>query len=157
MKFSQLNKDKVRQQQDREKIIEVLGVENKRVTKAVEQLYAHEGYDKTEAVGYCKEIISSIDNIMAAGDWESSLFLRNVIKPLKEVSDDAKQILSNITTDEQSGRSSQKMVVADDQQLVYVSLYSSAGHKLTSWESALKTIDSHLQGRPVYTLSLIHI
>ena len=105
MKFSQLNKDKVRQQQDREKIIEVLGVENKRVTKAVEQLYAHEGYDKTEAVGYCKEIISSIDNIMAAGDWESSLFLRNVIKPLKEVSDDAKQILSNITTDEQSGRS----------------------------------------------------
>ena len=150
MKFSQSGKDKVKQTEDRANIVKVLDVENERVSKAVEELYAHEGYDKQEAIGYCNEIIDSVNNIMAAGDWESSLFLRNVIKPLKEVSDDAKRILSELT--EAKGEAAEEaMVIADHQLLIYVSLYNTVGYKLEAWESQLKTIDSHLQGRPIYT------
>lgn len=150
MKFSQSGKDKVKQQQERAKIIEVLNVENERVSRAASELREHDSHDKEEAVTYCKEIINAVNNIIAAGDWESSLFLRNVIKPLKEVSEDAKRILQDLAIDKAGVKKSQ-LKVGKNQLMLYVSLYCAQGDRLENWESQLRTIDSHLQGRPVYT------
>ncbi len=147
--FSQSSRQNVAQEQDREHILQVLQSENEVVSLAVKELYEVEGENKDASVVYCKRIIASIDKIIAAGDWQASLFLRNVLKPLLEIQQDAKRILQNLTQAAPTVEAV-KQEIQTHQQLIYISLYNAKGHDLASWVPQLKSIDSYVVGRPVY-------
>ena len=130
--FSPVGRQQTAQHQDRQHIISVLDQENERVSAALQDLYACEGENTAASIVYCQRILASVDNVEAAGDWESSLFLRNVVKPIREVADKAKAMLQELQAEPLSVETV-KQAIADHQQLIYVALYNAQGDQLAHW------------------------
>lgn len=98
---------------------------------------------------FCRDTIASIDKILEAGDWNSSLFLRNTAKPLVQLRERAQEILTKMT-----GGKAQDVTantVPEGMQLVYVSLFQAKGHDLERWEMQLRSLYRYMSGRPVYS------
>lgn len=94
-------------------------------------------------------IIGAVDHVLNASDWEDSLFLRNALKPLKEIREQAMALKKDATLT----AADQQVVLralSDDEMLVYISIFQSEGHNLRKWELQLGSLRSHLLGRPVY-------
>lgn len=94
-------------------------------------------------------IIDTVDEILSAEPWgDSSLFLRNVVKPLKEIRDQAlamREHFSGIPTENLT-----LPALDANSCFVYVSLFQHAGNDIKQWQSQLNSIQSHLSGRPLY-------
>src|SRR5262245_23959655 len=81
-------------------------------------------------------IISAVDHVLNANDWEDSLFLRNALKPLKEIREQAmalKQEAIQTAADQQITL----RALDEDEMLVYISIFQSEGHNLRKWELQL--------------------
>lgn len=95
------------------------------------------------------QLIAALQDLLAVGDWEASLFLRTAHKKLKDILDQA-VALSN-----QSGKN---LPVAEFHQKkikegcikIYVSLYQSDPYNLVKWENTLKSIREYSINRPIY-------
>ena len=50
-----------------------------------------------------EDMIAAFDRVIAAGDWDSSLFLRNTVKPLEDMREEARQLreqlMGNVTSE----------------------------------------------------------
>jgi intracellular multiplication protein IcmQ len=98
-----------------------------------------------------KKIIEILQNLLAAGDWNASLFLRAAHKKLQALADQAASL---------SEQFDQKAVTSPDQKhkdrmkqgyiKVYVSIYQSDPYNLTRWENTLKSIREYSINRPIY-------
>jgi intracellular multiplication protein IcmQ len=135
--------------QEREQLLTVLRNENVHVEEAANELMESPSSSEEATHKYCKVVVASVDKILAAGDWDSSLFLKNVIKPIREMRNEAEQILtSQITVDESVVEA--VPTLAENEVFLYVSLFQSKGHDLSLWEKQLKTLNRYLINRPVY-------
>lgn len=101
-------------------------------------------------VALCQKIVKMVDDILAAGDWESSLFLRNTIKPLKEIRQEAVELLEELLV-EGVGKGLTLPELSENTAKVYVSLYQARGDDLASWEAQLASLDKFMVGRPIYS------
>lgn len=104
---------------------------------------------KEDYLGLSQQVIKAIDQVLQAGDWEDSLFLRNTVKPLKKIRDAALELQEQARAT--SGE--KKLTLRDlenDETLVYISIFQSEGHNIRKWELQLSSLRSHLLGRPVY-------
>jgi len=94
-------------------------------------------------------IIGAVDHVLNQNDWEESLFLRNAIKPLKEIREEAIALKKEATitvADQQIAL----RALEEDEMLVSISVFQSEGDNLRKWELQLSSLRSHLLGRPVY-------
>lgn len=94
-------------------------------------------------------IISAVDHVLNAQDWEDSLFLRNTLKPLKEIREQAIALKKEATMTVAEKQIALR-TLEEDEMLVYISIFQSEGHNLRKWELQLSSLRSHLLGRPVY-------
>lgn len=100
-------------------------------------------------IAFTDAIIGAVDAIVNEQDWDQSLFLRNALKPLKQLREEAIQ-LKNEATMNVGDQQIALRPLEDDEMLVYISIFQSAGDNLRKWELQLSSIRSHLLGRPVY-------
>ncbi len=146
--FSSQGRKNTQSNEERERLLNVIKVENEVLTKLAEAFYSTVNRDDETCIKYSKNIIEIVDRVLDAGDWESSLFLRNMIKPIKQIREHAEEILKNLGAN--LNEMEQEGLPSDDEVLVYVSLFQAKGDNLVYWELQLRSIESHLISRPVY-------
>ena len=83
-KFSSQGRKNSQDIKERERLLKIIQSENKILTELAEEFYANDNRDDEICASYSKKIIEIVDRILSSGDWEASLFLRNMIKPIKQ-------------------------------------------------------------------------
>jgi intracellular multiplication protein IcmQ len=104
--------------------------------------------DFEQHVEFNRELLAILDELLAAGDWESSLFLKVASKRVKALRDEAQALLEQATTSQSSQESAD--TVREGYIKVYISLYQADGNDLKKWQNTLKGLALNNVGRPVY-------
>lgn len=94
-------------------------------------------------------MITTVDHVMAGGDWESSLFLRNTIKPLMAIKTEAELELSRLEI-KATEKSESMQPISENEVEVYISLFQSDGYNMSKWAMQLRSLDRYIVGRPIY-------
>lgn len=99
-----------------------------------------------------EQIVNALNKAIADGPWEESNFLKILGKNLVELRDKFVEELG-IALQEPAKIQSQlirRSASTDAQQEVYVSLYSSDGINLQSWERIIANLPRQMISRPIY-------
>ena len=142
--------------EEREYLLNVLREQNLHVERAANELFDSSLSSEEVKKEYCQIVIKTVDKILAAGDWDSSLFLKNVIKPIREMQVQARCLLSGKKPVEAIGgepepeEQPQVDVLAENEVYLYVSLFQAQGHDFAMWERQLQTLSRYLINRPIY-------
>ena len=97
-------------------------------------------------------ILKALDDALDQGPWEDSNFLKAIGKNLRKIRDDFVAEL-NAPSPLEVKRSEQvahRMALHGGQIKVFVSLYSSDGTNLQSWERILMNLPRQMISRPIY-------
>jgi len=133
----------------KQQLVECVKNENADFTEIAKEFYQKGQRTSEDYLAFNAAIIEAIDHVLEAGDWGDSLFLRNTVKPLKKIRDEALKLQQEVG--EASGE--KKITLRDlndDEMLIYISIFQSEGHNIRKWELQLSSLQSHLLGRPVY-------
>lgn len=97
-------------------------------------------------------ILKALNDAIGKGPWEQSTFLKVVGKNLIEIRDDfLKQLGSNSQAQlKTESHLANRSALRSDQQEVFVSLYSSDGINIQSWERIVANLPRQMISRPVY-------
>ena len=137
---------------NKQKLIEELNHEREEFEEESKAFLTNPNRSKDVINKINQRIISTIDRLFKAGDWEGSLFLRSMAKPLQQLRDRAVAYAEKDKEVEAvAGMTYDSM--PDDMQAVYVVLYQADGTNLVNWVSQLKTLRRYVQSRPVYASS----
>jgi intracellular multiplication protein IcmQ len=147
--FSTTDVQHFKNDEQKYQLMNCLSEEKERFKKLAESYYTPVGSNDENYYQMCEEIIKTVDRVVASCDCENSLFLRSTVKPLRQLRQQA------ILTLEAAGRVVKdfqlpKIEVNAETQLVYISLFQSKGLELSQWELQLRSITSHVIGRPAY-------
>ena len=104
--------------------------------------------DFEQSVAFNRELLAVLDELLGAGDWESSLFLKVASKRVRALRDEAQTLLEQATTQQNAQRSGD--VLREGYLNVFISLYQADGHDMKKWQSTLKGLAVNNIGRPVY-------
>ena len=99
-------------------------------------------------VEFNRELLAILDELLAAGDWESSLFLKVASKRVKALRDEAQALLEQATTPRNNQESTN--AVREGYINVFISLYQADGNDMKKWQNTLKGLALNNVGRPVY-------
>ena len=132
------------------RLLECVNNEKSNFLNLAEDFYGQQQRSEESYLQFCKAVIATIDNVLTAGDWEDSLFLRNTVKPLKKIREEALELLQQISGDTSNVKNSEIPTLSEDTVALYISIFQNNGHNLPQWELQLQSITSHLLGRPVY-------
>ncbi len=99
------------------------------------------------------EILKILDSLVSSSGWDSSMFLRVINKSLQAIRDDfsAKvDAVYHLGQNEITSNLANRVAIRTGQQEVYVSLYSSDGENIQSWERIVVNLPKHTVSRPIY-------
>lgn len=101
-----------------------------------------------------QKMVTLFEELFAACDWNSSLFIRNAVKPLHELHKEAEQILHQLSADASAAKAQNQEILYPTARpgyiKVFISLYQSEGANLQKWQSVLKNMVGQVVNRPVY-------
>lgn len=103
--------------------------------------------NKDEALA--RELIKSLDDLLAAGDWDATLFLKANKKRLEELRSRAQAVLDQMVVSESSSKQTVREVPLG-YKMVYISLFQSESNNLIKWQSAIRGLERYSVSRPVY-------
>lgn len=96
-------------------------------------------------------ILKALNKAIEDGPWDSSNFLRILGKKLVALRDDFIRQLGSVNQAHQERYGLEKRVqLRDDQQEVYISLYSADGGNIQSWEKIIANLPRQVISRPIY-------
>ena len=150
MSLTFANTANVKQEQDRAVLLQVLQDENAKMNELSESFYAQTVFTPEQDMSYCQRIVTAVDRVLSAGDWETSLFLRNTIKPMKAMREQALETIALLQSQMGKSEKVNALILEEEQRFVYLSLFQAKGDDLTVWARQLRSIQRHLSGRPIY-------
>ncbi len=133
----------------KQQLINYLKQETVDFKEIAERFYQQEYHSEEDYLALTDAIINATDRVLNADHWEDSLFLRNALKPIKQLREQALLVKKEATVT-LSDPSVTLRPLADNEQLVYISLFQSEGHDLRKWAIQLSTLSHHVLSRPVY-------
>jgi len=133
----------------KQQLIECLEQETIEFKEIAERFYQQEHHSEADYLALTDAIINAADRVLNADHWEDSLFLRNALKPIKQLRERALLVKKEATMT-LSEPSVTLRPLADNEQLIYISLFQSQGHDLRKWAMQLSTLSHHVLSRPVY-------
>jgi intracellular multiplication protein IcmQ len=135
--------------QTRKYLLERLQDENPHIMAAIEKFSSPQGRQGETATRALEEMIAAFDRVITAGDWESSLFLRNTVRPLKTMRAEAwrlrEQLLGNVIRETASAP-----VLAPGMIKVYIAIFQHKANNIHDWETQLRALPQYVLGRPIY-------
>lgn len=129
-------------------MLSVLEKEGERFQQALNDYQALRVPNKAAYLRVSAQLIESVNKIEAAGDWQASLFLRNTIKPLLAVREEAQAVQKALVREEAVETATKTLT--QNEQKVFITVYQSKGQNLALWETQLRSLSSYVQGRPIY-------
>ena len=137
-------------QELKKKLLECLDQEAKHFSEAARAYFAKGVLSDEDKVGLLNAIITTVDHVIDAEEWDSSLFLRNTLKPLKAIREQAQAELSRYGEQTQERKTLRDIPIADNEVEVYISLFQSDGYNTGKWAMQLRSLNRYIVGRPVY-------
>lgn len=134
----------------KKKLLECLDKEARQFSEVARQYFAKENLSREDKVGLLKAVIATADHVVEAGDWQSSLFLRNTIKPLLAIKAEAQTELDQLQMKAGAKPIHTHAARSENEVEVYVSLFQSDGYNINKWAMQLRSLDRYVIGRPVY-------
>lgn len=97
-------------------------------------------------------ILQALDKALSTGPWEETNFLRVIGKNLQKIRDDfANELhLDRDARKKAESNVANRVALRSDQQEIYISLYSSDGEFLPSWDRIVANLPRQVISRPVY-------
>ncbi len=98
-----------------------------------------------------RELIEILQNLLASGNWDASLFLRAAHKKLQAIAEEASALSEQL--EQKAATSHEEKHKARIEQgyiKIYVSIYQSDPYNLIRWENTLKSIREYSINRPIY-------
>lgn len=142
-------KNDLTQQQTRKQLLMRLKDEKPNIIAAIEKFSVLHGRHTADVLQALEMMIAAFDRVIAAGDWESSLFLRNTVKPLKNMREEAARLrevlLGNITQQAVAAP-----VLSPDKVRIYIAIFQYKAHMVQDWEAQLRQLPQYILGRPIY-------
>src|SRR3989338_241396 len=80
----------------KKKLLECLDKEARQFSEIARSYFVKDNLSKEDKKGMLIAVINTVDHVLAGGDWNSSLFLRNTIKPLTAIKTEAELELSRL-------------------------------------------------------------
>lgn len=96
-----------------------------------------------------EKLVQILDGLIEHGRWDSSLFLRNLLKRLQQV---RATIAEKLPPPMLQDSSLEGVVSKEGYERVYIELYQSSCEDLTSWRRTIENLCEHFVSRPVYRL-----
>lgn len=136
--------------EQRKQLIQIMRAETDTVHRVMALLSQQTHVDKQACLTVLDDSLAAIDRVLQAGDWESSLFLRNTIKPIKALNEK----IIHLKTGLMSNNEAKTLVpaVPAGMILVYVALFQTEGLNLSRWAMQIRSLAHYVQGRPIYRL-----
>lgn len=106
-------------------------------------------HEKQDYVMLAKGIVADVDSVLNENDYESSLFLRNTVKPLKQMREEALSVLALLDEQDEIEKHFTP-VLKEDMVPVYVLVFQQQGHNLAKWAQLLRGLSQYVLGRPIY-------
>lgn len=133
----------------KQQLIDCIKQEKADFMEVARNFYKNSKRTKEDYLQLTDAIIGAVDHVLNANNWDDSLFLRNALKPLKEIRESAIALKKEATATVADKQITLR-ALEDDEVLVYISIFQSEGHNLRKWELQLSSLRSYLLGRPVY-------
>lgn len=130
-------------------LLQAVNDEKAQFMTLADQFYAQSHRNEADYAQFCRDMIEAIDSVLAAGDWDSALFLRNTAKPLRQIRERAQQILTQLTG-EVALATHDHVAAGCAHEQVYIALFQSKGHDLAGWAMQLRSLHRYVAGRPIY-------
>jgi len=143
-RFINSSPDELKQQ-----LLSYLKSENESLSSIAQSFFEKSHVTELDKKALLQAIIQSTTHIIESGDWESSLFLRNQIKKIRDIQAEAQEALSQLEKTTLSNIMQMPSLEKDERD-VYVSLFQSDGYNFSGWEVQLRSLNRYLVGRPVY-------
>lgn len=131
------------------KLLECLDKEARQFSELARSYFEKNHLSKEDKKGMLTSVITTVDHVLSAGDWNSSLFLRNTIKPLMAIKSEAEIELSKLEI-KAVEKSVTIQAIGEDEREVYISLFQSDGYNMGKWAMQLRSLERYVIGRPVY-------
>ena len=98
-----------------------------------------------------KRLQKIIDDVLATGDWESSIFLKTSATKLRELQDQAEKLIpTEVQSGSDGGRHINSNVVPPGFYRSYILVYQVNGSNLDGWYQAIKALADFSVTRPAY-------
>lgn len=133
----------------RRQLLDDIEKENALFVQKLNEFSKGNGRAKEDYINLARSVIVAVDNILGRADYEESLFLRNAIRPIKRIREQALDLLAQCET-QQKSEGYTIPVLEKDMMPVYIHLFQSQGHDLDSWAQLLRSLGRYVLGRPVY-------
>lgn len=131
------------------KLLECLDKEAHQFSELARAYFDKDNLSKEDKTSLLNAVISAVDHVVEGGDWNSSLFLRNTIKPLLAIKAEAQTELDRLHV-ASSEKTIKTHAPTDNEIEVYISLFQSDGYNISKWAMQLRSLDRYVIGRPVY-------
>ena len=97
-------------------------------------------------------ILKALEDAIELGPWEASNFLRVIGKNLREIRDGFVNQLHAAGQEKSKNMPhlANRIALRSGQQEIFISLYSSDGENLQSWERILGSLPTQMISRPIY-------
>ncbi|HVV69305.1 MAG TPA: Dot/Icm secretion system protein IcmQ [Gammaproteobacteria bacterium] len=97
-------------------------------------------------------LVNALDKAINEGQWEGSLFFRNILKRLHEIRE---YVVVELDDPEQDTEVNAELVNAINKQeqgyqKVYIAIYQAQGDRLAGWTNAVSKLCDYYISRPVY-------
>ena len=132
---------------DRQLLLDLMERESKTISQIALEFHQADRNDENAAIRYSESIVAAADRVLSAGDWDSSLFLKTIVKPIKEMKRDAEHFLRSLRAEVDDAEG---LVIPEHQVMLYVSLFQTRGDDLRSWEKQVRSLNRYIVGRPIY-------
>lgn len=98
-------------------------------------------------------ILKALDYAIKNGPWEKSNFLRAIGKNLNEIRENFARKVSARSSSQIKAEAylANRMALRSDQQEIFISLYSSDGTNISSWERIIINLPRQMISRPIYS------
>lgn len=144
-----LNRADIKSQDLKKKLLECLDRESRQFSEIARSYFNKEQLSVEDKTGLLRAVIETVNHVMSAGDWDSSLFLRNTLKPLMQIKGEAELELNKLTAKAEENVVAMQGVGVDEME-VYISLFQSDGYNIGKWAMQLRSLERYIVGRPVY-------
>ena len=139
----------LKSQELKKKLLDCLDREARQFSEIARGYFTKEQLSVEDKTGLLRAVIETVDHVMAAGDWNSSLFLRNTLKPLMHIKTEAELELNKLTAKAEDKMGAMQPAGEDETQ-VCISLFQSDGYNIGKWAMQLRSLERYIIGRPIY-------
>lgn len=98
-----------------------------------------------------KEVLAILDKALHEGPWQTSNFLKSIGKNLQTIRNDFAKKIESDADNLQKNTEKAQLAIKAGQKEIFISLYSSTGSNLQSWERILNNLPRQLISRPIYS------